>query len=323
MIPAYINDWLTIIEQMNNDNTYKLAWGRAVIECICLDHCYEEKGEFVIVEFDEIAKCMIRYYWNQLFFFKLKQSPYKDKEPIICSDVNKLIEEWKKNKNSTIPTWYSEEEVRKNNKELFDKVLKHISKTLHENVSWRFKNIPGKTLDIYNYDRANSRLIFDYDCALLIKDDYGIVLSKLLNYKWTQLLEKFNYQPKISLKVSGISDNKIRRNNLAKYKQELLKEYNGKAIDFYTGKELATDDISIDHVIPWSFMYSDDIWNLVITSKTQNSQKNNSIPSEKIIEKLKERNNKIKDIVSDSYKMDIEEAMKNNYLDKFYYECRL
>lgn len=70
-------------------------------------------------------------------------------------------------------------------------------------------------------------------------------------------------------------------------------------------------------------MYSDDIWNLVITSKTQNSQKNNSIPSVKIIEKLKERNNKIKDIVSDSFKMDIEEAMKNNYLDKFYYECRL
>lgn len=70
-------------------------------------------------------------------------------------------------------------------------------------------------------------------------------------------------------------------------------------------------------------MYSDDIWNLVITSKVQNSQKNNSIPSEKIIKKLKERNNKIKDIVSDSFKMDIEEAMKNNYLDKFYYECRL
>lgn len=105
--------------------------------------------------------------------------------------------------------------------------------------------------------------------------------------------------------------------------QELLKEYNGKAIDFYTGKELTTDDISIDHVIPWSFMYSDDIWNLVITSKSKNSQKNNSIPSEKIIKKLKERNNKIKDIVSDSFKMDIEEAMKNNYLDKFYYECRL
>lgn len=32
-IPQYIEDWITIIEEMNNDNTYKLAWGRAIIEC--------------------------------------------------------------------------------------------------------------------------------------------------------------------------------------------------------------------------------------------------------------------------------------------------
>ena len=30
------NDWLDIIEKMNNDNTYKLAWGRALLECISL-----------------------------------------------------------------------------------------------------------------------------------------------------------------------------------------------------------------------------------------------------------------------------------------------
>lgn len=322
MIPKYINDWLTIIEQMNNDNTYKLAWGRALIECLCLDKGYAEDDK-VIVEFEEIAKCMIKYYWNQLFFFRLKQSPYKDKEPVICKDVNKLINEWKKNKDSAIPVWYDEKDVRCNNPVLFDEVLNHVCKTLHENVCWRFKNVPTGQLEIYEYDKVNSRILFYYDAAVLIKDDYGIVISKLLNYKWTQLLEKFNFQPKIASKVSGISENKIRRNNLTKYKNELLKEHNGKAIDFYTGEELLECDISVDHVIPWSYMYSDDIWNLVLTSKSKNSSKNNSIPSAETIEKLKERNNKIKDIVGDSYRHDIEEAVKNNYLDKFYYECRL
>lgn len=321
MIPNYISDWLTIIEQMNNDNTYKLAWGRALIECVCLDRCYENNGR-VVVEFDEISKCMLKYYWNQLFFFKLKQSPYKDKEPVICKDVNFLIEEWKKYTKSNIPTWYNEEDLLKMNKEYFNKTLKHISKTLHENVCWRFKNIPNGTLEIYEYDKANSKIIFEYEAAILLKD-YGIVVSKLLNYKWTQLLERFNYQPKIASKVLGISDSKIRRNNLTKYKNELLKEFNGKPIDFYTGEPLELDDISVDHVIPWSFMYSDDIWNLVLTSKSHNSSKSNSIPDENIIKRLKERNIKIKGIVGNSYKLDIEEAMKNNYLDKFYYECRL
>lgn len=325
MIPKYINDWLTIIEKMSNDNTYKLAWGRAVIECIHFKNSYIENDK-VIINFDEISKCMIKYYWNQQFFFKLKQSPYKDKDPVICSDVNKLIEEWKntreKNNESVSPVWYDEKTVRNNNKELFDKILKHVSKTLHENVCWRFKRIDSVELEIYEYNKKNSRIIIKKEDADLI-NDYEIVLSKLLNYKWAQLLEKFNYQPKIASKVSGISDNKIRRNNLSKYREELLKEYNGKAIDFYTGEEIKENEISVDHVIPWSFMYSDDIWNLVLTSKPVNSSKNNSIPSKEIIEKLKERNNKIKDIVGESFKKDIEESIINGYVDKFYYECQL
>lgn len=322
MIPKYIDEWLTIIEQMSNDNTYKLAWGRAIIECICLDKCYLD-NDSVVINFEQIAKCMIKYYWNQLFFFKLKQSPYKDKDPVICKDVNILIEEWKSKTNSAIPVWYGENDVKDINPILFNNILKHICKTLHENVSWRFKKIPNGQLDIYEYDKLNSRIIIEYNNALLLKNDYGIIISKLLNFKWTQLLEKFNYQPKIASKVSGISNNKIRRNSLTRFKNELLKEFNGKAIDFYTGEELAENDISVDHVIPWSFMYSDDIWNLVLTSKSRNSSKNNSLPSMEIIEKLKERNNKIKDIVASSYKLDLEEALNNNYLDKFYYECRL
>ena len=34
MISDYVNDWLTIIETMQNENTYKLAWGRSILETI-------------------------------------------------------------------------------------------------------------------------------------------------------------------------------------------------------------------------------------------------------------------------------------------------
>ena len=154
--------------------------------------------------------------------------------------------------------------------------------------------------------------------------EYGIILSKLLNYKWAQLLEKFNFCPKIANKVNGISESKLRRNSLTKYKEELLKEFhNGTIIDFYTGQILDKDDISIDHVIPWSFMYSDDIWNLVVTSKSNNSSKSNSIPNPETIEKLKQRNKKLLEIVDGKFKDDLQLSIDNNYLEKFYYECRL
>ena len=94
MINEYINNWITVIEQMNNDNTYKLAWGRAILECVSFDK-FKISNSDVIIEFDDISECMIKYYWNQLFFFNLKQSPYKEKYPVICNDVLKLINEYK------------------------------------------------------------------------------------------------------------------------------------------------------------------------------------------------------------------------------------
>lgn len=324
MIPSYIKDWLTIIEQMNNDNTYKLAWGRAVIECISFDD-YVVIDNKAVVQFDSISLRMLKYYWNQLFFFKLKQSPYKDKDPIVCRDTEKLIEIYKGKTNSSIPVWFDEamSYFDKKDKKSLSNTIKHISKTLHENVCWRFKNIPNKILEIYEYNKKNSTISINVNDVIELKE-YAIVISKLLNYKWAQLLEKYNYQPKIASKVNGISEAKLRRNSLTKFKEELLKEFEGKEIiDFYTGKHISYDDISIDHVIPWSFMYSDDIWNLVITSKSVNSSKSNSIPSDEIIEKLKRRNSKLDSLLSDSFKLSMDEAIKNNYVDRYYYESRL
>ena len=77
----YINLWLDIIENMNNENTYKLAWGRALIEII-----YESKDENhdLVIPFVQIAEKMLKYYWNQTYFFNLKQSPNSNKGRSLC-----------------------------------------------------------------------------------------------------------------------------------------------------------------------------------------------------------------------------------------------
>lgn len=157
MIDAYIEKWISVIEQMNTDNTYKLAWARAILECIWFDKC-REHDKYVIVEFDDISECMLKYYWNQLFFFNLKQAPYKDKYPIICQDTIKLIEEYKKLNHTTIPAWFDDAKSRIDS-ELYQYTIKHISKTLHENVSWRFKIVNRESLDLYRYDKSKGSFI--------------------------------------------------------------------------------------------------------------------------------------------------------------------
>jgi hypothetical protein len=48
--------------------------------------------------------------------------------------------------------------------------------------------------------------------------------------------------------------------------------------DIYGGIELTTNDISIDHFVPWSYVAHDELWNLCPTTRNINSSKRNSLP---------------------------------------------
>ena len=318
MISDYIQQWLNVIENMSNDNTYKLAWGRAILEVI------NEKdiaGD-ISISFDELSPKIIKYYWNQIYFFNLTQGPLK--KPLVEQKVHEMIDKYQKDTRTKIPVWYEKaEEHLSNNKNYYEKLITRISKILSKNVSWRFMYINGENIPLYDLDNSKRIIYLTKEQALDLKN-YVFVLSQLLNYRWAQLLELFNTAPRISSKVKGLSDNKIRRNNLSKYKKILLEMYNGDPIDFYTGKVLEENDISVDHVIPWSFMYSDDIWNLVLTSRSKNSSKSNSVPSKEIIKRLKDRNdNLLRTIKDKSQEKILEEAIRNNYIDKFYYSLKM
>lgn len=333
MIPQYINNWLNIIETMSNQNTYKLAWGRSIIEYISLNeienNCIEFNGndyfEFKLIQASEIV---LKYYWNQIFFFNLKQAHVKIK-PVIIEEVDKLIELYKIKTGSDYPRWFQDgKDLLKDTKE-YKMALKSIAQNLKANPCKYFlnANINGSNkkeeVKIYLIDNLNNRILIKKEDVLLLKE-YGVIISKLLNFKWTQLLEKYNFVPMLSNKVTAISNGKIDRNNLKKYKEELIKEFkDGKIKDFYTGETLSYQDATVDHVIPWSFMYSDDIWNLVLTSKSNNSRKSNIVPSEEVINRLKDRNESIKDLVDESYKKDLVLAELNKYVDKYYYECKV
>ena len=67
MISQNIQNWLDVIEKMNNDNTYKLAWGRSILEYLGNVDVFDD----VEISFDELSKLIIKYYWNQLYFFNL------------------------------------------------------------------------------------------------------------------------------------------------------------------------------------------------------------------------------------------------------------
>lgn len=318
----YIEKWIEVIEGMNNTNTYKLAFGRAIVENACVGRLsFSNSNDKVNMDFQDIAECMIHYYWNQAFYFNLKQQP-GDKVPIIYQKVKILIDEYRRIKNTNIPCWANVgiDIVKKENEELYSRILSDCAYTLTKDVSYRFLNANGKTLDIYQYDLKQKLLYFDWKQISDIKE-HSHILVKLLNYKWSLLLEKFNCAPELLNKVNDAAESNIPRNSLFKYKNFLLKNefFDSTPLDFYSEKPLLKSDISVDHVIPWSFMYRDDIWNLVLTDKKTNSSKGKTIVNEYLIDRLQYRNQKLYDKLQDGKeKEELKIAIDENLVKRFY-----
>ena len=136
-------------------------------------------------------------------------------------------------------------------------------------------------------------------------------------------LENLNNAPRIAQKVRGVDRDKVpKRKSLKKFRKFLDLE-NPNKICFLTNTPIEDINPPIDHVIPWSYMYSDDLWNLVYVKKSKNSSMNNRIKKNKIKNKLIKRNTKLLQML-DSKKIsskEVEElrlAIDKDYVQQFW-----
>ena len=147
-----------------------------------------------------------------------------------------------------------------------------------------------KQYDIYTLDLENKTIKVKHPDVI---KEYSEILYQAINYRWSQKLEDYDGSPRICKKIKGIDRDQIpKRKSLKKYHKYLDME-NPDKICFMDGEKIPNSELSIDHVIPWSYMYEDDLWNLVYVKKGTNSSKSNIIPDASLIEKLEKRNDNL------------------------------
>lgn len=198
-----------IIIECNYDNTYKMAWGKSIVE---LSSKYDLSKEKVIIKFDEIAKKYIKYYWNQIIFFDLKQSTNILKTLIIIKYIKELI-------NIYIDYDYELKEISKINfentkiKAAYQQTIEKIVEILKNDVSWRFKIINGKDTEIYNYAKGNEYIEIDTNLLNEINNNKSELLNTI-DYRWILILKSINGYPRNNKKIKLSSDDKIDENIL-------------------------------------------------------------------------------------------------------------
>ena len=98
-------------------------------------------------------------------------------------------------------------------------------------------------------------------------------------------------------------------------------------ICFLSGAPISPRNLAIDHVIPWSYLYADDLWNLVYVDRRENSAKSNRIPTDAEIIKLEARNNKLLQLLTqnvgrDKHIAELKNAIEKDYVRRFWIGCR-
>jgi hypothetical protein len=310
---SYVGQFLEVIRQCNVDNTYKMAWARALVEISC------EKEKSERVELSDIAIKIFKYYWNQTIYFDLNQGSNISKPPEYITEVKKQIQIYYEENKTKQPKHFE----RIDSEEKPD--IKNLVRILKQDVSWRFLNLNNKTVSLYQYQKGSDYLILPNQNVI---EEYSDIMFESINFRWTQILENFNSSPRIAKKVRVLDLQEIKRNNLSRFRP-FLNISNPSQMCFICGKQIEGETPSIDHVIPWSFLFNDDIWNLVYTHHSCNSQKSNIIPAETEIERLQERNIILYDLLkidsefsSKKLTKELEIAIEKDFVKKFWISCR-
>ncbi len=300
-----LSDWFYVIRNCSVVGTYKMAWAKAIVEC-CL-----EKQQLDVLSFNDISPKIFKYYWNQTIFFDLQQGSNPKKPLEFISYVKQKIEEYQ-NQKGFQPIMF--ERIENKTKLDFNK----MSRILKQDVSHRFLVVSGKNFPLYKLDK-NKMIINCLDVDTI--KTYSDLLFEIINYKWAQILETYNSSPRISQKIKITDRGGVKRKTLTRFKKYLDLDSD---VCFICGGNFEPKQKSIDHMIPWSYMFSDDLWNLVYVHKKCNSSKSNKIVDDLIIKKLNERNYRLHKLMieqgmqNDKHFKELELAIENQYVRKFW-----
>ena len=274
---------MSIINKSSKDNTYKFALMKFL-----LDYANQHK-ESTQISYITIAEKFLEYYWYQECKYKLKQDFKKKKLPTVIQIIREHCG------TDYIPESYAkyfDKHSKKREtmtKEILSKSLHDVIPRLQSNGVFEFYQhfhtlSPSKKK--FRLPPKDKRyIILTAEAHHFFKENYN-ELSKLLIFEWAKFLERTNFTPRLISKIEDLGLQK--RNSLTKFRNILLEQTDAHC--FYCNTPLATKKIHVDHFIPWSYLYEDAIWNLVLSCEACNLKKSDHLPPEKCLQKLEDRN---------------------------------
>lgn len=260
-----------------HNKTYKYCFFKSL-----LDNVFNFGKEFT-VPFKYLSDTFATIYWNSIVLHHIPASKafYKGK----LSSIEKLIEDYLKSHPHMdgIPL----DSINETDRESF---LSDAEVIFARNVVGAFyEDTEGM---IYGFSKKKK-------CIWLNKKSYHFltenkeILDQVNYYRWLKEVEKILTQGNDHLdNLSTILEEITQRSDLTPFKESLMSLAEQRTC-FYCGKKLSKSP-HLDHVIPWSFLKNDALWNFVFACPHCNESKNNKVPREEYLIRLINRNSELR-----------------------------
>lgn len=296
--------FINIISKGKKDNTYKFALTKYLLD---ISKCSQSKKN-ILISYENISEAFLKYYWVQECKYKIKQDFKLNSQPVVITIIQKHCTK------DYISTSY--DKYFKNRQQMKQEIIQEIETNCLRDVIPRLQ--PKNSNKFYSHQHAISKngkkfnmpiktdryIMLNAEAVIFFKENYDL-LHKSLILEWAKFLEKTNFTPRLIAKIENLGEHK--RSSLTKYKK-ILKDIDNNC--FYCNENLDNETIHIDHFIPWSYIFDDDIWNLVLSCSTCNLKKSDYLATEECLLKIEKRNaiNNFKSI--------------NQDIDEYYYNCK-
>ena len=272
----------------NKSESYKLFWFKAILHQV-------GQGEDEIT-FRTLIERMIVDAWYMVSEYRLNLGPSDTLEKTVKYIAEQ--EKFRPTESEDVLLSYlrtgGDRQLRTNMRKLSLNVPYRLQAPLMERPDGRLWSRPAEIIDyinmqtgmiytIYREGALDSRIRIAPEWMDYFRSNLGILLG-WTDYNLIIYLQRRNPTvPGIANKIYPPQERNLTR--VTKYWKHIVQ--NLEVADIYTGDRMTAKDLSIDHFVPWSYVASDELWNLVPTTRSVNSSKSNNLPRwEKYFDRL-------------------------------------
>jgi hypothetical protein len=269
----------------DKNQSYKLFWFKAIIDVVC-------EGKTVI-KYDDLLNRMIAEAWYMVMEFHLNLGP-ADAIEIMINKLSQIQNLKSTEKKESIISFLNES-TDINIKEAKNKLVLNVPYRLQAPFLGKLTESEWRNVEfVSNLASQNKRMLYYYErlkdrsmqirineiWISYIKKNVAILKGWIQNEMIHYLQRRNPNVPGIPFKLSPPEKRDLK--SATEFWKATMENY---AIqDIYTGKTLNSSNvielgcIAIDHFIPWSYVASDEMWNLTPTFSSVNSSKSNFLP---------------------------------------------